>query len=239
MLRLVVAMLLVSAPVRAELLILTRDGELHHGTDGPHSKIPVEKSRAMTVAHESPLVLAIAHEKGVYEVAGKHHPVPGKQDDVVQLAAAGGKLYALTSAHELVELDDGAGKRTPVAKWPHGGFLAGDGDALIGVHDGQIEQQGGGSWKLTGQPVAVTACGGKVFVATKEGPLWQLDRATGRQRDLGMGSWWATLALACQGTHLYAATQSGKLWDIDYAATTKTAIAMDGWQNTVAIAVAK
>jgi hypothetical protein len=127
-----------------------------------------------------------------------------------------------------------------VAKWPHAGLLAGDGDVLVGVHDGKIEQvNGSGSWKLTGQPVAAAACGGKVFVATKEGPLWQLDRATGRQRDLGLGAWWTTLALACQGTHLYAATQSGKLWDIDYAAQTKTALAMDGWQNTAALAVTR
>jgi hypothetical protein len=237
---LVVLMLAWAAPVRAELLILTRDGELHHGVDGPHAKIPVEKPRAMTVAHESPLVLAVAHEKGLHEVAGKHHAVPGKQDDLVQVASAGGKLYGLTHEHELVEIDDGSGKRTSVAKWPHGGFLAGDGDALIQVHEGKVEQLGAGSWKLTGTPVAVAACNGRVFVATKEGPLWQLDRASGRQRDLGMGSWWGTLALACEGTHVYAATQAGKLWDIDIASSpTKTALAMDGWQGTVALAVTK
>jgi len=239
---LVVAMLAWAAPVRAELLILTRDGELHHGVDGAHGKIPVEKPRAMTIAREAPLVLAIAHEKGLHEVAGKQRAVPGKHDDLTQLASAGGKLYGLSRAHEVVEIDDGTGKRTTVATWPHGGLLVGDGDLLLGVHDGKIEpvlpgHEGAMSWKLAGQPLAATACADKVFIATREGPLWQLDRSSGRQRDLGMGSWWATLALACQGTHLYAATQAGKLWDIDFAAGTKTALAMDGWQGTVALAV--
>jgi hypothetical protein len=218
------------------LLILTRDGVLHHNVDGAASKLApaVEKPQAMVVVHDAPLVVAVAHARGLLEVAGKQHPVPGKQDDLVQLGAAAGALYGLTRAHALVTIDEQTGKRTPVATWPRSGLLAGG----VGIHDGVVEVLGDATrkWPVTGTPIAAAATGERVFFATREGPLWQVDLATGRKRDLGLGSWWGALAMAAQGTHVYVATQSGKLWDIDIAAGTKTAVAMEGWQNTIALA---
>jgi hypothetical protein len=239
MLRLVLALALLAPGVaHAELLLVTRDGVLHHGVDGASGKLPVEKPRAVAVVHASPLVLAVAHEKGLLEVAGKQHVVPGN-DDLVQLAAAGGKLYGLTRKNEVMEIDDASGKRTARGTWAHAGLLAGD-TMPLGIHDGVVEVIGAPDkkWPITGHPIAAAATGERLFVATREGPLWQIDLATGRQRDLGLGGWWGTLAMAAQATHLYVATSSGKVWDIDYAAGTKTALAMDGWQGTVGIAMA-
>jgi hypothetical protein len=236
---LLLALIFIGSTARAELLILTRDGVLHHGPDGPAAPLGVDKPRAMAVLTQEPLALAVAHARGLLEVAGKTRAVPGQKDDLVQVAACDGAPCGLTGGAEVVRIEASSGRRTPVAKWPHPGLLLSDGNVLLGVHDGAVEEVGASSrsWKLDGHAIAGAACDGRVFVATHEGPLWQLDRASGRKRDLGLGGWWGTLALACRGTHLYAATQSGKLWDIDFAAGTKRALAMDGWQSTVALAV--
>jgi len=233
------ALLLLASTARAELLVLTRDGALHRGAefkDAP--KLPVEKPRAMAVLDA--MRIAIAHEKGVWIVAGKARAVPGKQADLVQLAAAGGKLWGLTAEHALVEIDPSSGERKELEKWPHGGLLVSDGTQAVGIHDGNVTALGGKPIALPGRPVAAGGGEGHVFVATKEGPLWQFDLASGRSRKLpGLGDWWGALAIAVDGQKLYVPTQSGKLWEIDYGKVEKTALAMDGWQGAVAAAVSK
>ena len=76
-------------------------------------------------------------------------------------------------------------------------------------------------WKIAGRPIALAAGDGKLYVATKEGPLWEVDRATGTQRNLGLGDWWGTIALAYGDHALYAVTVAGKLWKHRSAATTR------------------
>jgi hypothetical protein len=236
--RVMLPLLLLVSTARAELLVLTRDGALHRGAefkDAP--KLPVEKPRA--IAPIDALQIAIAHEKGLTILAGKNHTVPGKQADLVQLASAGGKLFGLTDAHSLVEINPTSGERRELEKWEHGGLLVSDGVQPVGIHDGNVTLPGGKRMPLTGRPVAAGGGGGHVFVATKEGPLWQFDTASGRSRKLGLGDWWGALAIAVDGQKLFVATQSGKLWEIDYGKLEKNALAMDGWQAAIGMAVSK
>lgn len=236
--RSMLSLLLLVSTAHAELLVLTRDGALHRGAefkDAP--KLPVDKPRA--IAPLDAMQIAIAHDKGLLILAGKNHTVPGKQADLVQLAVAGGKLFGLTAEHALVEINPMSGERRELEKWPHGGLLVSDGTQPVGIHDGKVTLPGGKQMALAGRPVAAGGGDGHVFVATKEGPLWQFDTASGRSRKLGLGDWWGALALAVDGPKLYVATQSGKLWEIDYGKVEKSALAMDGWQGAIGMAVSK
>jgi len=80
-------------------------------------------------------------------------------------------------------------------------------------------------------------------VATKAGPLLELDRKSGATRDLGLGDWWGTVALAWSDGALYAVTVAGKLWRIDPArpdgTAAKTIVAMDGFQGAIDLAVVR
>ena len=88
--RLMLPLLFLASTARAEVLVLTRDGALHHGVEykPDAGKLPVDKPRAM--APIDAMRIAVAHEKGLLIVAGKQRVVPGKQSDLVQLASAGG-----------------------------------------------------------------------------------------------------------------------------------------------------
>jgi hypothetical protein len=130
--------------------------------------------------------------------------------------------------------------RRTLATRAHVGLIACDGEAVFLQHDDAIEQVApAAEWKVSGHPIALAATGGHLFVATREGPLWQIDRDTGRRRDLGLGGWWGTLALAAEGGTLYAVTQAGKIWAIDYAAVTKSIVAMAGWESALSLAIAR
>jgi hypothetical protein len=183
--------------------------------------------------------VAVAHRQGLLIIDGhRRRAVPGKQDDLTLLVRAGERLCGATQSGELVEIDVATGRRTTLGKWKRIHHLTADGETLLVEHEGTLEVVGSSppaSWKLEGHPIALTAVSGHVFYATREGPLWQLDRATGRKRDLGLGGWWGTLALAAEATRLYAVTQSGKIWAIDFARLEKKALAMDGWQGAVAL----
>jgi hypothetical protein len=231
----------IATSARSEpLMVVTRDGTLHRLSDGgteQKTALGLEAPRA--AAGLGTARVAIAHKKGLTIVDGaKKRAVPGKQDDLLRLAGLGERLYGATSTGELVEIDVASGKRKSLGKWTRIGQLAADGELLLVEHEGTLEAVGSTppvSWKLEGHAIAMTAAAGHVFYATREGPLWQLDRASGRKRDLGLGGWWGTLALAADSTHLYAVTQSGKIWTIDFAKSEKSALAMDGWQNAVAL----
>src|SRR5258706_7225067 len=57
--------------------------------------------------------------------------------------------------------------------------------------------------RVPGTVRAFAVDGAKLYAATREGPLWELDLVTKKTRDLGMGGWWGTLALAAAGGKLY------------------------------------
>ena len=90
--------------------------------------------------------------------------------------------------------------------------------------------------KVPGTIRASVIDGGKLYAATREGPLWEVDVASGARRNLGLGGWWGTIALGAAGGKLYAVTITGKVWEIDPAAGTKTIVQMAGWENAIAIA---
>src|SRR5439155_5762336 len=121
-----------------------------------------------------------------------------------------------------------SGARTPVATFPRLHGLAADGAGVFAEVDGEIREPGTQNvWKITGRAIAVAAGDGKLWVATRAGPLWEIDRKSGAQRDLQLGDWWGTLGLAWSDGALYAVTVAGKLWRIDPARRQKTIVAMD------------
>jgi hypothetical protein len=141
----------------------------------------------------------------------------------------------------LVEIDRRSGRRRVLAPAvPHARLLAADGAAIFIEREGAIEEATTPRrWKVTGRAIALTAADGKLYVATKEGPLWEIDRASGAARDLGLGGWWGTIALAAGGGKLYAVTQAGKLWEVDPAAHTKTILTMSGWESALSLALVR
>jgi hypothetical protein len=225
------------------LLLLTRDGVLHTLADGPDkgTNLHLEKPTAMARLGDGKLV--VLHAKGLTVVDGpKQHAVPGKNDDLKELIAVGARLCATDGADEVVDIDLKTGKRKLLAKFSKLGFLAADGDTLYASHDKSIDQVGADppvSWTLPAHPIVLAAAAGNVFAATHEGPLYLIERATGRQRDLGMGGWFNTLALAADAAHLYAVTTSGKVWEIDFAQSKKNALAIDGWQMAIALVISR
>ena len=226
-----------------QLFMLTRDGRFHTLEDGPQKGTDLHVEKPYSMARFADGSLAVVHGKGLsVGDPAKLRAVPGKNDDLKELVVVGTRLCATTKGGEVVQIDAKTGKRTLLAKWPFVGFLAADGEVLIASHDKTIEVVGAtppASWNVGGYPIAFAAAAGHVFVATHEGPLYQLDRATGLVRDLGMGGWFNTLGLAATATRLYAVTTSGKLWEIDFAQSKKSALAMDGWQMAIALLVSR
>jgi outer membrane protein assembly factor BamB len=212
------------------LLVLTRDG-LVHRFDGHHdttAKAP--QAAAIAVVANRTVVLA----GGKLTVDGK--PLPGNFADVRALAG-GAELWALTAAG-VSRVDLKTGALTVALVEPHAHRVAADGADAFCEHDGAIVQIGTShTWKIAGRPIALAAGDGKLYVATKEGPLWEVDRATGKQANLGLGDWWGTIALTYGEHALYAVTVAGKLWKIDPQRRQKTIVAMDGYQGAVDLAV--
>jgi len=212
------------------LLVLTRDGTLHR-FDGHHdttAKAP--QASAMAVVANRTVVLA----GGKLTVDGK--PLPGRFDDVRALAG-GDELWALGRAG-VSRVDLKTGTPTVALVDPQAHLLAADGAVAFSEHGGEIVQIGTSHiWNVTGRPIAMAAGDGKLYVATKEGPLFEIDRARNSRRVLPLGDWWGTIALAWGDHALYAVTVAGKLWRIDPARNEKTIVAMDGWQGAIDLAV--
>ena len=213
------------------LLVLTRDGTVHSLHD--HNDV-VAGAHATAIATVGKQRVALAG--GALVVDGKRH-VTAKLDDVVQLAGGDAILWGRT-ATSVVQIDLATKKRTTVLELPRLHRIAAEGASVFAEADGVIVEVGSDrKWKLAGHPVALAAGDGKLYAATKEGPLWEIDRATGTQRALPLGDWWGTLALAYGDHALYAVTVAGKLWRIDAARSQKTIVAMDGWQGAIDLAV--
>jgi hypothetical protein len=213
------------------LLVLTRDGTVHR-FDGHHdTTAKAAAASAIAVVANRTVVLAA----GKLTIDGK--PVPGHFDEVRALAG-GDELWAVSVAG-LSRVDLRTGRLTLALVEPHVHLVAVDGADAFAEHDGAIVQVGTSqSWKVAGRPIAMAAGDGKLFVATKAGPLVEIIRSTGKQRVLPLGDWWGTIKLAYGGDHaLYAVTVAGKLWRIDPARDEKTIVAMDGWQGAIDLAV--
>jgi hypothetical protein len=213
------------------LLVLTRDGTLHR-FDGHHDTT-AKVARASAVAvFDSKRVALLAGDR--LTVDGR--ALPGRFAEVRALAG-GASLWALTVAG-VSRVDPTSGALTLALVDPHAHLIAADGDEGFAEHDGVIVRIGSArSWKVPGRPIALAAGDGKLWVATKEGPLYEVDRASGTRRDLGLGDWWGTVALAYAGHALYAVTVAGKLWRIDPTGPNKTIVAMDGWQGAIDLSV--
>jgi hypothetical protein len=181
---------------------------------------------------------------------------------VPALARADATLYVLMRDGRLARVH---GERTEIVRTftKPAALAARDGGRVAVLADGRAEELDGTRWtrlnagrettifltapkpewrKLvpgTIRAFAVTADGDTLYAATREGPLWEVKLATGARRDLGLGGWWGTLALAAAPGKLYAVTQAGKLWEIDPTAGTKQIVQMSGWEGALALAAAR
>jgi hypothetical protein len=213
------------------LLVLTRDGALHR-FDGHHDTAATIARAAAVTALGDGRVAVLAG--GRITVDGK--AIAGRFDDVRGLAG-GALLWARTDG-AVVQIDVRTGKRAVVLALPRLHRLAADGNDVFAEADGDVVHVGTTErWKIAGQPIALAAGDGKLWAATKAGPLVELDRATGKERTLPLGDWWGTLALAYGDHALYAVTVAGKLWRIDPGKNQKTIVAMDGWQGAIDLSV--
>ncbi|HEX9102479.1 MAG TPA: hypothetical protein VF997_09755, partial [Polyangia bacterium] len=213
------------------LLVLTRDGVLHR-FDGRHDT-PTAAARATAVtALDDRRVVVLAG--GRLTVDGK--ALPGRFDGVRALAG-GAELWARDVAG-VSRVDLRTGKLTLALVEPNAHLVAADGKDAFCERDGEIVQIGTSrTWKVAGRPIAMAAGDGKLYVATKAGPLVEIDRASGAQRTLPLGDWWGTIALAWGEHALFAVTVAGKLWRIDPNRGEKTIVAMDGWQGAIDLSV--
>jgi hypothetical protein len=212
------------------LLLLTRDGNLH-SLHGDHDVVAAAHGSAVAVVGNRTVVLA----GGKLFVDGKLRG--GKFADVIGLAGGSAILWGRT-ASSVVQIDLATGKRTTVLERPRLHRIAADGNDVFAEADGDVVHVGTPEhWRVPGQPIAMAAGDGKLYLATRAGPLVELDRATGQQRTLPLGDWWGTLALAWGDHALYAVTVAGKLWRIDPARNEKTIVAMSGWQGAIDLAV--
>jgi len=213
------------------LLVLTRDGALHR-FDGHHDTASKVARAVAVAALDGGRVAVLAG--GRITVDGK--PLPGRFEDL--RALAGGALLWGRSDAAVVQIDARSGKRVTVLELPRVHRLAADGNDVFAEADGDVVHVGTPErWKVPGQPIALAAGDGRLYVATKAGPLVEVDRVSGKQRALPLGDWWGTIALAFADHALYAVTVAGKLWRIDPAKGEKTIVAMDGWQGAIDLSV--
>jgi hypothetical protein len=211
--------------------VLTRDGTLHR-FDGHHDTTAKVARASAVAALDDKRVAVLAGDR--LTVDGK--ALPGNFAELRALAG-GASLWALSTAG-VSRVDLKSGKLTLALVEPHAHLVAGDGEAAFAERDGVIVEIGSArNWKVPGRPIALAAGDGKLWVATKEGPLYEIDRASAARRELGLGDWWGTVALAYADHALYAVTVVGKLWRIDPQKREKTIVAMDGWQGAIDLSV--
>jgi hypothetical protein len=211
------------------LLVLTHDGILHR-FDGHHdTTAAAARARAVAVVAGQVALL------GTDALTVDGRVLPGKFSDVRALAGSA-QLWGATTT-SVVLIDPKSGKRTTQLELANIRHIAADGASVFAEADGVVVEVGSARrWKIVGRPIALAAGDGKLWVATKEGPLWEIDRHSGKSRNLGLGDWWGTVALV-HSDALYAVTVAGKIWRIDPARGEKTIVAMDGWQGAIDLAV--
>ncbi|HWE26998.1 MAG TPA: hypothetical protein VHB97_03305 [Polyangia bacterium] len=222
------------------LLLLTRDGVIHWvHQDGREQSTQAAPHASAVAGLADSRVAVLAGDRLAIVSHGRNRTIPGHFADVKALAggADANALYALV-ADGAVRIDVVSGQRRRVVTLPRAHRLATDGDALFVEADGVIVEAGTAhAWRVTGHPIALAAGSGDLWIATKEGPLIEIDRATSVQRELGLGNWFGTLGLAYADGGLFAVTVAGKLWRIDPQRREKTIVTMDGWQGAIDLAV--
>lgn len=217
------------------LLVLTRDGVLHKVRGDQQSTEAAPGATAMAACDGGEVALW-ARGRVTLVNGARRRALRGRLPGVRALAC-GADLWALVP-DAVVRVDRARGRRLATVPLPRARLLAAEGAAAFAAVDGAIVEVGTARrWPVRGHAIALAAGDGKLYVATHEGPLWEIDRATGRARALGLGDWWGVLGMAAGGRQLFVATVSGKLWRIDPAARTKTIVAMDGWQGAIGVAV--
>lgn len=220
--------------VMLALFVLTRDGNVLHHVD--HNDL-VFGAHARAITTVGNRFVALDQGGKFLLLDGGKKRVPADLHDLLGLAGGDAILWGRTTT-SVVQIDLATGKRTTVLELPRLHRIAADGASVFAEADGVVVEVGTDhKWKITGRPIALAAGDGKLYVATKEGPLWEVDRATGTQRNLGLGDWWGTIALSYGDHALYAVTVAGKLWKIDPQRRQKTIVAMDGYQGAVDLAV--
>jgi hypothetical protein len=216
------------------LFVLTRNGNLYTRDD--HNDL-VAGAHGIAVAIVGKQLVVLTEPGTMLMIDGGKRRVPVKPADLVSLAGGDTALWART-ANAVVRIDLANGKRTTVLELPRLHRIAAEGASVFAEADGVVVEVGTDrKWKVAGRPIALAAGDGKLYVATKEGPLWEVDRATSQQRNLGLGDWWGTIALAYSDHALFAVTVAGKLWRIDPQQRQKTIVAMDGYQGAIDLAV--
>ncbi len=224
----------------AELFVLERNGDLDFVAPGG-VRLLHHFAAPRALASWAGGHAAVLADGKIQILDGKSwRALPGRFDDAFELAACGKFLFVATN-EELVTVDRDSGARREHR--PHGQKTAPKifcgGETLFVERAGVVEPQpSGAAWTIPGRrPRALAADGPTLYAATRDGPLWQF--TDGHARDLGMGGWWGTLALAAADGKLYAVTQAGKLWLLDPATSTKTILSMDGWEAALALAVSR
>jgi hypothetical protein len=215
------------------MFVLTRDGNVH--LHGDHNDV-VSGTHGIAVATVGKQVVVLADKGKLLVIDGKKR-VRVDLADVLGLAGGDTALWGRT-ATSVVQINLATGKRTTVLELPRLHRIAAEGASLFAEADGVVVEAGTDhEWKIAGHPIALAAGDGKLYAATREGPLWEVDRATATQRKLPLGDWWGTIALAFCDHALYAVTVAGKLWRIDPRKDEKTIVAMDGWQGAIDLSV--
>jgi hypothetical protein len=218
------------------LLVLTRDGVVHRLQDGREQSTQAAPHASAVATLADGRVAILAGARLTVAAHGRTRAIPGRFGELRALAG-GTELWGLV-ADGAVRIDLASGRQERVVTLARAHRLAADGGALFVEADGVIVEAGTPhQWRVPGRPIALAAAAGKLWVATKEGPLWELDLATGSRRELGLGDWWGTLGLVAADGQLWAVTVAGKLWRIDPVRHEKTILSMDGWQGAVDLAV--
>ena len=193
------------------LLVLTRDGVVHR-FDGHHDTTAASARATAVTALADGRVAVLAGARIL--VDGK--AIPGRFDDV--RALAGGAMLWARSDGAVVQIDLRSGKRAIVLRaGARASHRRRRRQRLRRVRRRRARGRHRAPLEGAGQPIALAAGDGKLWLATKAGPLVEVDRATGRERNLPLGDWWGTIALAYADHALYAVTVAGKLWRIDPA----------------------
>ena len=228
------------------LLVLTRDG-LVHRFEGHHDTVSPPAGRAASspahpVAQTAARAIAVVDGRRVAVLAGDRltidgRALPGRFADVRALAGGAG-LWGRVDAG--VVTDRSQERRRGVARWSSRTRTSSRPTATTGSPRSTASSARSAP-DFAGRCRAGRSRWPRATASSssppKKGPLWEVDRDSCRARNLELGDWWGTLALAWADHALYAVTVAGKLWRIDPARREKTIVAMDGWQSAIDLSV--
>ncbi len=215
-----------------ELAIFTRDGVVHFLKDGLETAKSEEFSHPQALAVGSATELYVLAD-GIVTVLQSGKKPKRLKGKFSQLAGRG-HVFAVDGKGVLGEVAGGEFQIRGAALT--GRFFTGVGESMVVEQKGSV-LDGDRKFPVQGHPIALALTEKRIYVATKEGPLWIIDRATGMQRELVFGNWWNVIDMSAYEDRLYIITSSGKLWEIAPDVPEKHALAMSGWESAYTIAV--